>query len=144
MKNLRISFLKAYSKLIAGLIAMLGYAMSCESMDEYGTPSAKFIVNGNVSSLETNLPVKNIRVIMQADTAFTDADGNYQVVDKWGFPEDQSYAIRFQDIDFEANGTFQDLDTTLEFNDPTFINGDGDWYSGETSKKLDVKLNPKK
>ncbi len=143
MNKVQINFLKAYSKLIAGLLTIMGYAMSCDSLDEYGTPSAKFIVNGNVSSLETNLPIKNIRVIMQTDTAFTDAAGNYQVADKWGFPEDQSYAVRFQDIDLEANGSYHDLDTIVEFTDPKFTDGDGDWYSGETSKKLDVKLNPK-
>jgi len=141
---MKIKILKTYNVLIAGLLAILGFTTACDSIDEYGTPSAKFIVNGKVKSSETDQPIMNVRVTMQGDTAYTDVNGAYQVVDKWGFPKDQTYDLEFVDIDGEANGEFSDLDTIVEFKDPIFINGDGEWYSGETSKEFDVKLTPKK
>lgn len=141
---MKIKILKTYNVLIAGLLAILGFTTACDSKDEYGTPSAKFIVNGKVKSSETDQPIENVRITMQGDTTYTDVNGAYQVVDKWGFPTDQTYNIKFLDIDGEANGEFSDLDTIVEFKDPKFTNGDGDWYSGETSKEFDVKLTPKK
>jgi len=141
---MKIKILKTYNVLIAGLLAILGFATACNSKDEYGTPSAKFIVNGKVKSSETDQPIENVRVTVQGDTAYTNASGGYQVVDKWGFPTDQTYIIEFKDIDGELNGEFSDLDTIVEFKDPKFSDGNGDWYSGETSKEFDVKLTPKK
>ncbi|MDY0104616.1 MAG: radical SAM-associated putative lipoprotein [Lentimicrobium sp.] len=141
---MKIKILKKYNVLIAGLLALLGYTTACDSKDEYGTPSAKFIVNGKVISSETDQPIENIRVTMQGDTTYTNADGVYQVVDNWGFPTDQTYKIDFNDIDGAANGGFSGLDTIVEFKDPEFSDGNGDWYSGETSKEFDVKLTPKK
>lgn len=140
---MKIKLLKTYNVLIAGILALLGFATACDPKDEYGTPSAKFIVNGKVTSLGTEQPIENIRVTMQGDTTYTNAEGEYQVVDEWGFPTDQTYNIEFRDIDGEVNGEFNDLNTTVEFNDPEFSDGDGNWYSGETSKDFDVKLTPK-
>ncbi|MDD4500573.1 MAG: radical SAM-associated putative lipoprotein [Bacteroidales bacterium] len=141
---MKIKILKTFNILIAGLLAILGFATACVPAAEYGTPSAKFIVNGNVKSSETDQPIKNIRVSMQGDTTYTDANGAYQVIDEWGFPTDQTYNIEFQDIDGNANGVFSDLDTIVEFKNPEFSDGDGSWYRGETSKEFDVKLTPKK
>ncbi|MFP4023981.1 MAG: radical SAM-associated putative lipoprotein [Thiohalospira sp.] len=138
-------YLKFYNAAIVSLMAFLDFACSSSIEPvEYGTPSAKFIVNGTVSSEESNEPVRNIRVVMQNDTAYTDQEGNYQVADDWGFPTDQTYVIKFTDIDHEQNGAYHDLDSIVEFKDPEFTGGDGKWYSGETSKELDIKLTPKK
>jgi putative lipoprotein (rSAM/lipoprotein system) len=141
---MKIKILKTYNVLIAGLLAILGFTTACDSKDEYGTPSAKFIVNGIVKSSGSDQPIENIRVTMKGDTSYTDANGKYQVVDKWGFPSDQTNNIKFQDIDGAVNGEFYDLDTIVEFKDPTFTGGDGHWYSGETSKDFDTKLTHKK
>jgi len=141
MKN---KILTAYNAIIAGLLSILGFAPSCDSRVEYGTPAAKFIVNGNVKSSETEQPVGNIRVSLLNDTSYTGSDGTYHVVDNWGFPAEQVYHIKFQDIDGAANGEFSDIDTVVEFKNPEFTGGDGDWYAGETSKEFDVKLTPKK
>ncbi|HEX2396036.1 MAG TPA: radical SAM-associated putative lipoprotein [Bacteroidales bacterium] len=141
--RLRNLILSTYNVLIAGIMAVLGFASSCESRVEYGTPSARFIVNGKVTSSVTDQPIENIRVTMQGDTSYTNTDGVYQVSDNWGFPDDQTYNLHFQDIDGETNNEFTGLDTIVEFKDPEFSGGDGDWYSGETSKDFDVKLTPK-
>lgn len=144
MKKVKNKFYKTSNAIIFGLLALLGFASSCDkgSKAEYGTPSAKFIVNGNVDAKESNTPIKNIRVIMNRDTSFTDGEGHYQV-ESGEFPNNQTFQINFQDIDGAINGEYQNLDTIVEFVNPQFVNGDGNWYEGETSKDLNVKLDKK-
>jgi len=145
MKKLEIKFLKAYNLVLAALLAMLGFG-SCENrvVAEYGTPSATFIVQGIVESSDSDQPIKNIRVIMQGDTTFTDNNGYYKVMDMFGFPGDKTYYIQFQDIDGVQNGDYKDLESSVDFVDPEYTNGDGNWYSGEATEALDVKMDPKK
>ena len=146
MKKLEIKFLKTSNVIIAALLSLLGFG-SCEKnmvvVAEYGTPSATFIVQGRVESSGSNESIENIRVIMQGDTAVTDSDGKYQVM-AGGFPGDKTYYIQFQDVDGELNGDYKDLESSIEFVDPEFINGDDHWYSGEATQALNVKLDPKK
>jgi putative lipoprotein (rSAM/lipoprotein system) len=145
MKSVKNKFYKTSNALIFSLLALLGFASSCDkgSKAEYGTPSAKFIVNGNVNAKESNTPIENIRVIMNRDTSFTDGEGHYQVIEDFSFPTNQTFQINFQDTDGVVNGEYQNLDTIVEFVNPQFVNGDGNWYAGETSKKLNVKLDKK-
>ncbi|MCG8410447.1 MAG: radical SAM-associated putative lipoprotein [Bacteroidales bacterium] len=139
---MKIKLLKTYNILITGLLSILGFAIACDSMDEYGTPTAKFIVNGKVKSSKTNQPIENIRVSMLYDTTYTDKNGAYQVVETGEIHN--IYNIEFKDIDGETNGEFNNLDTVIEFKNPKFTGGDGNWYKGETSKEYDIKLTPKK
>jgi len=146
----KIKLLKASNAVIAGILAVLGFA-SCNDINifttrpEYGTPSAKFIVNGNVSSEKTQQALKNIRVVMtdtfryshyysRVDTTFTDDKGNYQL-EKEGFPGQPAFLIQFHD----AEDRYTSLDTIIAFENPQFTGGSR-WYEGEASKKLDVKL----
>jgi putative lipoprotein (rSAM/lipoprotein system) len=144
MKKLEIKFLKSYNAIIGVILALIGFASSCIIKSEYGTPSAKFIVKGKVESSGDNKVIPNIRVVMLGDSIITDINGDYQVTNKHGFPEDQTYNIKFKDIDNALNGEFENLDTIVEFKDPIFKNGDGDWYKGETEKEFNIKLDPKK
>jgi len=148
MKKLKTKFYKTSNTIIFGLLALLGFASSCEKepnsiMVEYGTPSAKFIVNGKISSNDTNTPIKNIRVIMNRDTSFSDSEGHYQVIENHGFPINQTFQINLQDVDSTVNGDYKNLDTIVEFVNPQFVNGDGHWYEGETTKEFNVKLDKK-
>ncbi len=54
-----------------------------------------------------------------------------------------TFNIQYRDEDGAANGEYNDLDTIIEFKNPQFVNGDGSWYAGETSKEFDIKLTPK-
>jgi putative lipoprotein (rSAM/lipoprotein system) len=138
-------YLHFVNALISGCLTLLGFSCNLVNPpDEYGTPSAEFIVNGTVTSSETEEAIKNIRVIMKNDTVYTDNDGNYEVTDKGAFPTDQAYTIQFQDIDNELNGSFNDKDSVVEFKNPEFTNGNGHWYEGEATKEFDIKLTPKK
>jgi len=147
MKKLKNRSYKTSNAIIFGLLALLGFTSSCNkepnSKVEYGTPSAKFIVNGKVKSKDSNAPIKNIRVVMNRDTSFTDSEGIYQVVENNGFPDNQTYNIKYQDVDSTRNGEYKDLDTIVEFVNPQFVNGDGHWYEGEASKEFNVKLDKK-
>lgn len=145
MKKFEIKFLKFSNAVLAVLLALLGFnACDNNNVAEYGTPSATFIVQGKVESSGSDQPIQNIRVVMQGDTAFTDVNGNYKVMDQYGFPGDKTYFIQFQDIDGASNGEYTDLESSVNFVDPEFVNGDGNWYSGEATEALDVKLDPKK
>ena len=147
MKTVETKFLKTYNAFILLLLALFGYACSKDPFStktEYGTPSAKFIVQGKVVSLSNDQAINNIQVVMKGDTVMTDQNGNYKVADKFGFPTDQTYTVRFKDVDGTLNGAFDNLDTVVEFKNPKFINGDGHWYNGETEKDVTVKLTPKK
>ena len=153
MKILRNKFLTSYNVILTALMALLGFATSCERFGgtEYGVPHASFIVKGKIVSAESKNPVPNIKVRMQMDSvsiqrdsAYSDANGNYTVVDEFGFPISHSYSLQFIDIDGKANGEFQTLDTVVEFKDPVYTGGDGHWNSGETQKEFNVVLKLKK
>ena len=146
MTTIKSNFFKGYNMLIAGLLSILGFSTSCNILPlaEYGSPSAKYIINGKVTSVETGKAIKGVRVSMQGDSTLTNADGSYQVVEKYGFPGDQLLQITFKDIDGAANGEYANIDTVVEIKDPQYTGGDGDWYSGEATEEFSIKLNPKK
>jgi putative lipoprotein (rSAM/lipoprotein system) len=142
VKRIRTILLSKYSillSLILGLFGILQY-----SCTKYGTPSAKFRVAGTIKSDSTGNNIQNISVIGdQYDTVFSDANGFYQI-QTGGFPLDTvMIQIKFSDIDGTQNGSFQDIDTVVEFDNPQFNAGDGDWYAGETNKVFNIKLKPK-
>jgi len=142
MSKVQFAYLKTYNRIIALLLTFLGVTVSCAKA-EYGTPSANFIVNGNIKSSVTNQPIQNVRVVMENDSTYTDATGHYQVGES-RFPVSQTFTIKIKDLDGSLNGEFNNFDTLVEFKDPQFINGDGHWYDGETTKVLNIKLTPKK
>lgn len=146
MKSVKSGFLSSVNLLIGSLLTVLGFGASCErfAMMEYGTPSAKFIVSGQVRSAETNLPIQNVRVIMKNDTTYTNAAGEYEVEDRAGMPITSTYSLKFRDIREESLKQYSDLDTAIEFKNPVFTGGDNHWYKGETEKDFDVKLKAKK
>lgn len=122
---------------------MLGFTLSCGTLSAYGTPSAHFVVKGQVTSSNTDKAINNIKVMMEDNIVYTDANGKYQVTDRNGFPKDQTYTVQFLDDDGLLNGEFQNKDTSVVFKDPEFSGGDGDWFEGTTTETFDVKLAPK-
>lgn len=137
--------LKKHNQLLAFILSLLGIGGACTfsccaygTPVEYGTPHATFKVYGKVTS-EDNTEIPNARVVLQEDTAYTNENGNYnvQVIE---FPSNQDFLIEFMDIDGNTNGAYQSKDTIVSFQDPVFENGENPWYSGETSKEIDIKL----
>lgn len=151
---MKIRLLSAYSRVLSFFLVFLGF-QSCsiiDSKDEYGTPSAKFIVkgkveNGNkeVSGLKVALGVINngygTGKVCYVDSVNTDVKGLFKVSIK-DFPTSQKFVIKYEDIDGEKNGLLETVIDTVRFDNPSFTNGSGGWYVGETTKDLGtVKLN---
>lgn len=106
---------------------------------EYGTPSADFKVTGKVTSIAGD-DIQDIKVTMHYETTKSDGEGKYNIEVK-DFPKDQEFKVQFIDEDGAQNGgEFVTLDTVVKFTDPEFEDGDGEWFSGTTSKTLNVKL----
>ena len=141
---LRNSFFTTVNKLFLALITFLGF--SCDPDGpwsvEYGAPHADFIVNGSIVDESTLNTLSNIQVAMEGDTVYGDENGNYEVK-VTNFSSNNSFLVVFKDIDGDTNGSYSQLDSLVEFEDPDFINGDGSWYHGETSKEINIKLKSK-
>lgn len=160
MKIIKYKCLKTYNALIVFLISFLGFASSCDPFGMkymYGTPSADFIVKGKVGTAANSL-VAGIKVEMSKEinngtekvsyllntTSSAEVSGAYKVTAGSEFPDDQTFKIKFTDIDGALNGEYETLDTAVVFKDPKFTGGDGHWYHGQTEKEVNVKLKPKK
>ena len=151
---MKIRLLSAYSRVLSFLLVFLGF-QSCsiiDSKDEYGTPSAKFIVKGKVengdkevSGLKVALGVINngygTGKVRYVDSVKTDVEGLFNVSIQ-DFPTSQKFVIKYEDIDGEKNGLLETVIDTVRFDNPSFTNGSDGWYVGETTKDLGtVKLN---
>lgn len=147
---MKLFFYKKTNSLINLILSLLGFGAACSVSGcaygtpamEYGTPYATFKVKGTVKSEKTSGAISNIRVVMRQDTSYTTSNGSYEVTET-DFPRDQIFYVEFKDIDSTTNGDFQSLDTIVEFVNPEFKGGDGDWNEGETEKELNITLKNK-
>lgn len=149
MRSVKTSLLRKYNRVICLFLSMLGFTSACGLIEteygtpatEYGTPHATFIVRGSVTSESNSSSVQGIRVVMGSDSTLTDAAGNFKVENS-AFPVDQTFTLKFKDVDGSANGAFQNQDATVKFTDPVFTGGSG-WFTGEVEKAVDIKLKSK-
>ena len=138
---MRQILLKTYNKVIIFLLGTIGFSVGCIRM-EYGTPNADFILNGNIKSVTTEQPIKNIKVSMGYETVNSDENGNF-IIKINNFPQEQTFNVLIEDIDGTENGSFQNKDTTVTFPDGNFNGGDGSWDKGETKKDITIRLDEK-
>ncbi len=150
------SFLKYYNKLIVLIIALTGTLTGCQNTPgttncEYGTPYAKFKINGLVTNKITKQPVENIGIIpylkkfynntvnyVIIDTLKTGSSGTY-TVDIEMFPESDSVYLHFFDIDSTINMSYKRHDTVLFF-DASKLTGNDGWYAGGYSTTCNIEL----
>lgn len=139
--------LKSYNKILAFILSILGVGgttFSCAMYGipaEYGTPYANFKVNGTITN-SRNETIPGIKVKMPYNSTYSNTNGKYEI-DTHDFPTNQTFQIKFIDVDGAENGEFETLDTTVVFENPKFVNGDGDWFQGDTSKEFNIKLSDK-
>lgn len=140
------------NQLISLLLSLLGIGgtfsfSSCDGTKqvEYGTPSATFKIHGKVTSEDGDqIPYIKVKAAMHHyDSSYTNEAGEYTLV-LGSFPSDQDFYMEYSDVDGPSNGSFQTKDSTVSFVNPQFENGDGSWYSGEASKKVDIQLEENK
>jgi len=141
--RLKKSLLKCYNNFLLVMIGLLGFSVACTKTGpvEYGTPSADYVINGVVKS-QTNQPISNIKVVVSYDSINTNAEGKFSLKNKT-FPGNHAFNIKLRDIDGAANGSYQDNDTTIAFNNNSYTNGDGHWYSGKVEQSVEIKLTSK-
>jgi putative lipoprotein (rSAM/lipoprotein system) len=148
--------LTIYNAIIAALLSLLGCTINISGPAEYGTPSADFIIRGKALSNDGQ-PASNISVVMReqigtgndeqpqlhkVDSTRTDNNGDYRVKAQGAFPEDQTFRLTFSDIDGATNGAFKDTTVTVEFINPVFTGGSGNWHKGETVQEVNIQLHP--
>ncbi|MDR0830991.1 MAG: radical SAM-associated putative lipoprotein [Prevotellaceae bacterium] len=113
-----------YSKILTGLLGLLGFTYSCLPKPEYGMPP-EYHINGKVTDKVTGQPIKNIWVASEPfgipkyggpDTdwsptfsTYTDENGDYSVY-AYEFPPQ----IFFNDIDEAENGLYNDTVVSIE------------------------------
>lgn len=102
---------------------------------EYGMPPNYRSVQGTVRGPDTDgdgigEPIPGIQYSYNGMTfetlPVTDEDGRYYV-DLWD--EEESVTISFKDIDGEANGSFEDRDVTVSFDEENYVYKDIDLTS---------------
>lgn len=137
------TFLMRYNNLLLLLIGLLGFSVACTKVgpEEYGTPSADFIINGVIEN-QASQPIPNIKVVMTHDSINTTSDGKFSLKNR-SFPANKTFNIKIRDIDGAVNGSYQDKDTTIVFDNNTYTNGDGHWFSGKVEKSVVIKLTSK-
>ncbi len=146
MINLKLKLIKTINIFIGVLLTFLGFSCDKNGLDEYGSPVveygspyATFIVDGTVTSASSSKAISNVQVIMGTDTSYTNESGEYEV-SQTDYPVDQAFVLEINDIDGSSNGEYAAQDSTIEFTDSEFTGGDDDWYSGETTKTINIKL----
>ena len=142
-----------FLKLCRALIPLFGVttAISCDNVilgpDMYGSPVMEFRMTGKVVDSMTGEPVKGIAVTNadpelmweSADTAFTSADGSFDVRG-YDFPSEKRL-LKFTDVDGEENGRYftDDVEVSLVKTET----GDGHWFSGVyIAEDVLVRLEP--
>lgn len=149
--------LKSYGKLISILLSFVTFLTGCElpfvnPVVEYGTPTADFIIKGKVTSVSTEKPIKNIRVIVTdrnyvrygLDTVYTDENGEYEAKFKDIPSLAEPFKVAVSDIDGAKNdGLFKSDTIKVQFSkvDKT-KKGSGSWYEGifeKTDQNISLK-----
>ena len=138
---------KTYGRLLAIILAWLGYSCDWWGMEKYGAPVATYKAKGTVVSQTDDTPIEGIRAVFKAepdatwgmDTVYTDSKGVFNLK---GFGYSNKLYVELTDIDGEKNGSFDNKDVEADFSHVKF-KGNGQ-ESGEVEKDLEIiKLTPK-
>jgi putative lipoprotein (rSAM/lipoprotein system) len=159
-------FFRVFNVFLAALLSILGFG-ACDRMGavEYGVPNADYTIKGTVLNKADSKPIKGIRVgfsrvypepvlmygVMpypyrshKADT--TQLNGAYKLTDNFTVLQydNNRLEVFVQDIDGPANGAFNDTIITVDFSNVKATGKPSNWYEGEYSVELNIKLEEKK
>ena len=139
---------KTYGKILAILMAWLGFSCDWGDREKYGTPYAIYKAKGVVVSETDDKPIEGIRAVLKTqqnatygiDTVYTDSKGAFSV--KEGGLFDKLY-VELADVDGEKNGSFNDTIIVADYSYAKFTGGDGNWNMGVAEKDLGkIKMKP--
>ena len=129
---MKIKMATFYSKVLSFLLAILGLSFSACFSAEYGAPYAFIKVKGKVVDKESKEPIPGIGVVMNRySTVYTDDSGVFNI-NRETFGGDETFTIKFQDVDGELNGEYLDEERIIQVKVPDYKAGDKDWYDSET------------
>jgi len=147
-----------YSRLLSFFMVLLGFT-GCDDNNSwggaeamYGTPSAKFKVNGKIVSQEDKSGIENIRVVLvptreneeafYGDTVYTNSKGEFEVISH-DFPlQKVTFKLKLDDVDGDKNGSYDSKIQSVVFENPEYKGGES-WYKGEAEKKLgNIEMTP--
>lgn len=158
---MRKKFVTYFDKFLVGLMGAIGLLTGCETVVEYGTPTADYEIKGTVTDSLTALPVQNARVIVTLTKTHNEPDTTITVVDTLAstntdvsgkydiqfseFPlEEISLKLKVADEDGAANGgDFASVEKTVVFKRTDLEGKKSGWYDGKAVKTQDIKLQPK-
>ena len=148
------------TKVIAFLMGLLGFSAcsDTEKDDEnvvmYGTPTAQFVVKGSVIN-KNEQPIQNIKTVIEViyrdtegkilshplDSVQTNTKGEFEIT-KYTPSYNSRFAMRFEDSDGEANGSYQTEIDTIQFK-PEDFKSEGVWQSTATKNMGKIVLKDK-
>ena len=137
---MKSKLLKKFNKVLICFTGLLGFTVSCNNGEAYGTPQAEYILKGVVKSSKTEQVIKGIKVSMSGESDITDIQGNYNIR-LIVFPE-LRHQVTLTDIDTLENGFFLEKDTIVFFPENGYKGGD-DWNKGTNEMNCDIYLQPK-
>jgi putative lipoprotein (rSAM/lipoprotein system) len=141
MKKVKLFLLDTNRKIFILLLGILGFSTGCRPKAEYGVPYGDYDLSGKIVSKTTEQPIKNIKIVMDGDSTYSDSNGNFEILSRVMEVSVQYLSVEFTDIDSTQNGSFENLDSNIVFDN--FQNGDG-WYEGISKENVIIKLNEKK
>ncbi|HEY5592330.1 MAG TPA: radical SAM-associated putative lipoprotein, partial [Paludibacter sp.] len=71
---MRKLFIKIFDKFLIGLMACTGLFSGCETVVEYGTPTADYEIKGTVTDSITSIPIQKARVIVTLTKKYLQQD----------------------------------------------------------------------
>jgi putative lipoprotein (rSAM/lipoprotein system) len=140
---------KVYSKILAVLMACIGFAAIPVSCAKYGAPMATYKTKGVVVSETNDIPIEGIRAVLKGqpddtremDAVYTDSKGVFNLTIHEGY--DNMLYVELKDVDGEKNGSFNDTTVVADFSHVQFKGTVR--YDSEVEKDLGIiKIRPKK
>lgn len=148
------------SKILKFLMVALGFGTytSCDGPDmygcpmpapEYGCPYAEYNFDVDVVDSDNDAPIEGIRVsvIEKYSEQYTDTlavgltqpDGKVRL--QVGRMPTDKHTLVADDVDGEANGSFDSASVVVSTSESDYTNGDGSWYAGQATTEVTIKVN---
>jgi putative lipoprotein (rSAM/lipoprotein system) len=92
------------------------YGMPIDTPAEYGMPHDRYVSISGVVRSKANAPIRGIKVSVKDSSSphFTDTGGNFSIY----MPQQESYKLKFEDIDGPENGGyFKTLKKKIDLDD---------------------------
>ncbi len=108
---MKTKILQLFNKQLVFLLSVLGFSLaSTQCAAQYGAPpsfNSYSRIKGVIKS-EENIPIKNIRVVIDNDTTYTDSNGVFKftlLADEW-YEKAHQADLLIVDVDGKQNGVY--------------------------------------